>query len=513
MARLPREWETPGLKSRIKHFFYAEEVPYGLALVRILLPVGLLVALVPRWQYVREIYSTDGVPSPLWTGYGWGDLFPLVSGTVAIVMFSTLLFFLITTMLGWWTRTSLIAATILYTYINLSDGLSTMTKYSVIACHALMLLSLSHCGAVWSIDSWLANRSRAKLSWPGEPRVSRPQFAVWPRRLMQLMIAFVYFGAAFTKMHTQTFLSGEQLQTWMNTRVNFAHPLGDYMSLFPVIPVLFGYIVVIWEVVFIFLAWRGFSRAVMIGLGTAFHLATTFVLGLYVFPMICISIYFSFLEEDDVRRLSRFARKISRKWHLARFDVRPQIVRLTARVRIPQSLRFRSQWVYGFAIAAVGLGGLELEYQLDRYGDRRPEGPYKLVQMDSDVVQKMLSDKTPLRTEDKFLFFDIGKWVVGGVLVDSRTEFRQGDQVIAQCTLNPPHEDMWIECNLHDAQGRQLNRFGKTVTREELRCNFPYSFPRALEPGEYQLVLKTRGKEIARRRFTLKPGPKSPVAN
>jgi len=244
-----------------------------------------------------------------------------------------------------------------------------------------------------------------------------------------------------------------------------------------------------------------------------FHLATTFVLGLYVFPMVCIAIYFAFVEEDDIRRLSRFARRLSRKWHLARLGLQPRIERLTALVRIPPSSRFRSQWVYGFAVAVVGLGGLELEYQLDRYGDRRPEGPYKLVQLDPDLVHKMMNDKTPLRTEDKFLFFDIGKWVVGGVLVDSQTEFRQGDQVVAQCTLNPPHEDMWIECNLHDAQNRQLNRFGKTATREELRCNFPYAFPRSLEPGEYSLVLKARGKEIARRRFTLKPGPKSPVAN
>ena len=513
MARVPREWETPNLKSRVSRFFYTEEVPYGMALVRILLPIGLLVAMVPRWSHAREIFSTDGVPSPLWVGYGWGDLFPLVSGTVVVVMFSVMLFCLITTMLGWRTRTSLILATILYTYINLCDGLSTMTKYSVIASHALLLLSLSHCGAVWSIDSWLARRSRMKTPWPGEPSTRRPRFAVWPRRLLQLVIGFVYFGAAFTKMHTQTFLTGEQLQTWMNTRVNYAHPLGDYMSLFPVIPVLFGYIIVIWEIVFIFIAWRGLSRAIMLGLGTVFHLATTFVLGLYVFPMVCIAIYFSFLEEDDVRRLSRFARRLLRRWHLSRFGLRPRTEQVLARVRIPGTTRFRSASVYGVAIAAVGLGGLTLEYQLDPYGDRRPEGPYKLAEMDPGLVQQMMSDKKPLRTEDKFLFFDVGKWLVGGVLVDSRTEFRQGERAIAQCTLNPPHEDMWVECNLLDAQGRQLNRFGKTIPREELRANFPYAFPRALEPGRYSLVLKTGGKEIARRTFTLQPGTRSPVAN
>ncbi|HLQ46561.1 MAG TPA: HTTM domain-containing protein, partial [Planctomycetaceae bacterium] len=146
------------LRGRIRDFFFAEETPFGLALVRIVISIACLLVTVPRWIYSRELYSVDGAPAPLAVNYGFPDLLPIPPGGMAVALMTILTFCCFTACIGWWTRISLAIAAVLYTYLNLLDSLSTMTKYSVITSHVLFLLSCSQCGAVWSVDSWLRRR-------------------------------------------------------------------------------------------------------------------------------------------------------------------------------------------------------------------------------------------------------------------------------------------------------------------------------------------------------------------
>ncbi|MCA9068825.1 MAG: HTTM domain-containing protein, partial [Planctomycetaceae bacterium] len=222
--------QEPRLSQRISDFFYREEVPFPLALVRIVMPLVLLSVMLPRWSRARELYSADGAPCPIAFVYGWADFLPNFSGEIVIVMHTVLLLALVASSLGWCTRLSLGISTVLYVYLNMQDSVSTMTKYSVIASHVMLLLTLSHCGAVWSVDSWLAGYRRRKNRTPGERSIDWPKFPVWPQRLIQLMIGLVYFGAAITKMHTPEFFSGDQMTYWMLSHVNFANPGGEWMS-------------------------------------------------------------------------------------------------------------------------------------------------------------------------------------------------------------------------------------------------------------------------------------------
>ena len=70
-AAAPRREQSGG----VRHFLFAEEVPYGLAIVRMLLPLALLAAVIPRWFHARELFSVDGAPAPLWYAYGQATLF------------------------------------------------------------------------------------------------------------------------------------------------------------------------------------------------------------------------------------------------------------------------------------------------------------------------------------------------------------------------------------------------------------------------------------------------------
>ncbi len=501
------------LRARIGKFFFAEETPFGLALVRIVICIACLLVTVPRWIHSRELFSTDGAPSPLALNYGYPDLLPIPSGGLAVALMTILTFCCTTACIGWCTRASLAISAVLYTYLNLLDSISTMTKYSVITSHVLFLLAFSHCGAVWSVDAWLRRR-RLGLSQP-RSLADHPTFAAWPRRLIQILIGVVYFGASVTKMHTPAYFSGDQLWHWMITNVNNANPVGEWMTLYPASLVVFAYLCVIWEILFLFVSWRGWGRACLLTMGVGFHAMTTLTLGLYLFPLTCIATYFAFVNSEDVvvasARWRRWKRRHGETW----------LPRLAAVTRLPRAISggVISLWkplgqrltpaaslgAFGLLLTVVAVGAVEVEYRLDIYGERGPEGPLTLKEIDPDVVKQMFAGSARLREYDKLLAFDVGSSMFGGIITGVRDTFRHGDPVIAQCTLSPPHEDMWVECNLHDANNVLIDRVGQIVVRSQLRGNFLYRACEALDPGTYFLVLRTGTQELTRRKIEILP--------
>lgn len=486
-------------------FFFGQELPHGMAIVRMLLPLVLFLVVVPRWPHARELFSADGAAAPLTRNYTNSYQLPIPSGTVAVGLTTLLAFTLVTSSIGWCTRISLIVSTILFTYLNLLDCIGSLTKYSVIATHGLFCLSLSSCGAVWSVDSLLRSRD---LAAEGTSVTAPPRFDAWPRRLLQIMIGMVYLGAALTKMHTPAFFSSDQMRQWMITNVNHSNPIGEYLSFYPAALVVSAYVTVLWEVLFVFLAWRGRGRAIMLTMGVLFHFGTCILLGLYIFPLVCCSLYFAFLEEKDFARIGAFLQKLREKGS----RLAEGIITLPDRLGglIPDVRSRVATTAFALTILVVVAGGIETEYWLDPFGVRRAEGAYELVELDKHEVRSMLRDSERIQESDKYLSFDIGSGLFGDVIANQRTQFRHGEILIAQCTLNPPHEDMYIECNLHEhrvegATDRIIDRVGQIVDRNTLRSSWEFFLFDALPPGKYDLVFQSRGKEITRRTFELLP--------
>jgi hypothetical protein len=394
------------------------------------------------------------------------------------------------------------------------DSVSTITKYSVIASHVLLLLTLSQCGSVWSVDSWLAGYRQRKHPGPGESAIAWRRFPVWPQRLMQLMIGFVYLGAAITKMHTPEFFSGEQMTYWMLSHVNYANPGGEVLSQYPPVVVASAYITIVWEITFLFLAWRGWGRRLMIAMGLLFHVMTSIVLGLFVFPLVCATIYLAFLREEDFQHLGARFRRLRRRWKLPRWSLSSAAA---SEPVISRSLRL-SWTAYGLVMIFTAVAGVGAEYLLDPYGIRRPDGPFTLKEVSPEVARQWLQKTEPIREEDKVFSFDIGTMTLGDSLANRRRVFKHGQLLIAEVSLNPPHEDMYLECNLHDAEDRLVERLGSVIPREKFRGHFTYQLNSSFPPGEYQLVLNNAGREIGRRTFRLvegdeKPNPRAVSAN
>lgn len=501
-----------GMRARVRDFFYASEAPYGVALMRILLMFTLLFVMVPRWYFARELFSTDGAPITLWDAYHTHPWIPNPTGAVAVALTSMVILALVTALLGWCTRASMILATFGYIYLNMLDIIGTMNKYSVIAAHLLFLLCFSQCGAVWSIDNWLY-RSRLRRQGVPPELADRPRkYPATARRLLQLFIAAVYIGAATTKLRIPAYFTGEQLQSWMITEYNVPNYFGSLVAMHPSLLVAFSYIGLAWETLFIFLAWRGIGRIAMIGMGVIFHMMTWLTLGLWVFPLVCFSAYFAFVNENDVERF----RDLAARWRAQGRGLRAALGRLLQGPGLGTLPATRPAWnnaVFAALAVATAVGGVAVEYKLDRYGVRRPEGPYTLKEADRKHVDELLGPTARIRNEDKVILFDVGSILVGGAVLDRRTQFRQGETVRIQCGLCPPHEDMWIECNLHDSENRVVDTIGVFVDSVDMRAMFFYNLGECTMPGSYQLVLKIAGEEIMRRSITVLPRTTACLAN
>jgi hypothetical protein len=214
----------------------------------------------------------------------------------------------------------------------------------------------------------------------------------------------------------------------------------------------------------------------------------------------------SFLMEKDIVVIRRLIHRLRVPTSILGF---PRFAIARAVEMRPASVHASILWVSLAALIAVG--SAEADYRMDPYGMRSENGPLALRTIETDKALEMIRSSKPVREKDKFFSFDVGSMLVGGQLANRTKEFECGDMVLAQCNINPPHEDLWVECVVQDDHNRIIDSSGQFVTRDMLFANFNYDAGTKLVPGNYWMVLKSSGKEIARRPFKMngevKPTP------
>ena len=511
---------TPSLswKQRLERFLFAEEVPYGLALLRITLPIVLLQGVLARWRFCEDLYSTNGVTVSLMENFHYPNLLlPMPPFPTACIM-TMLVVFLVASCVGWCTRVSLFGSLLIHTYLACNDMATSMTKFTVIETHLLLLLALSGCSNIWSVDSWLAGRRN-----PGRaPLSERPAWAlapVWPVRLITLMIGATYMGAALTKLHMPEYITGEAISYWIMSNPNFRLYIAEWMSQYPGLLKLSGSFTFLWEILFVFLVWQPLPRRLLFSAGLFFHFMAAITLGEVIFLFVMCSAYLGCLWESEAVFAGSVCRRVwmlltgwvpKRVWQLQlpRLPVPAAVARSTPRLQLA---------VYSALVLSIGLSGAWVHQKLDLYGVNRPEGRYTLPEVSQEEIARLFVSGEPIRETDKFLGVRVGSMLVSGRLSNQVDQFKYGDVVICEASLNPPHEDMWIECNLMDGDRKIINRDGGIAPREARFTQFKYKLTEALEPGPYTLVVRSRGQVICHQDFILEGNApqtaSAPVAN
>ena len=460
------------LRARWNGFFHAEERPDALALIRILLCATLLVGVVQRLPHARLLISADGAATPF-----DATIAALVPpGGVAVAMYAALAVCLLAGAIGWQTRLALAAAVVLYPLVGFLDAATTLTKYTIIGTHGLLLLAMSPAAAAWSVDARFGSAARDRIP-------------TWPRRLLQLFLCALYFGTAITKIQTPAYHTGEHLIFWMLTDINAAHPLGHWLATQPTLAVIAAETTLIWELLFAVAIWVRPLRRPMLAAGVAFHLGTLAMLGLWLFPFVMLALYPAFAESSRVRAT---------------------LLAIASRVRLPAVPQLRPAATAGGFAAVLLLSvvtAVEAEYRLDPLDRRHPERRPVATPLDAAAVGDLLDAARPLGPKDWVYRVDLGTTMAAGAMLPHDGVVAADDPLLLQVWVHQPHPDFWLQTDVHrldagDSEG-VLYEGGVAVLREQRSVVSPFAARDPLPPGAYAAVLKYEGREIWRKRFVV----------
>ena len=462
----PAGWVTA-----LNRFFHDEERPDALAAIRIALCAALLIGVVQRLPHARELISSEGAAAPL---HPW--VVPLVpNGSVAVAVYAVLAVSLAAGLVGWQTRAALAIATVLYPYVGMLDSLSTMTKYTVIGTHGLLLLAWAPSGAAWSVDARFGR---------GRPTIPR-----WPRRLIQLFLCVLYFGTAVTKIPLAAYHTGEHLTFWMLTEINAAHPLGHWLATHPTLAIVASELALLWELLFAALVWLRPVRRPMLAIGIGFHIGTFFLLGLWLFPLVMLALYPAFADPARVRRL------LLRLTHAAGG--------LLPAPRWARPAASGSGFALAMAIASVT--AVEAESRWDPLGQRDPGNRPAAQPLDASEARKLLVPSAPVDGREFVYRVVLGRTMTAGVMQPLRGDVRPGEPLTLQLWVHDPHPDWFLQADLarvREGRATTLHEGGTSVLREVRSPTLAITAP--TEPGRYAVLLKSGGEEFDRVSFTVR---------
>jgi len=174
------------------HFWFEPSAASNLGIARLLF-FGLLLLV-----YLREDFSAWGGVSPtfwmpLWM-FKYTGITPLGADSLAVLQICWKVSMLLSAV-GLLSRVSMVVAFVSGTYLfALPHNFGQTFHFDALLVIAMGVLALSHAGAAWSIDALIAARR--------DPSREPPHSAefTWPARLIWVAMAFVFFGAGFSKL-------------------------------------------------------------------------------------------------------------------------------------------------------------------------------------------------------------------------------------------------------------------------------------------------------------------------
>lgn len=458
--------------------------------MRIGLGLVLLCDVLPKWRHVVELYSSAGVPLPVFPETIYEP--PALGAVGTIVVYMLLVYALFAVMIGFKTRVSLLVAFVLFTWLAWLDFPGTYKKYSVIAQHLLVMMAFTRSHAAWSIDAMLDREktTRSQLS------------PVWPRTLMCALLSFIYFGAVVTKIRLADFGTGD-LMTFSLLDVRWGGGrLGLWLATMPALMMVLSYLTVLFELSAVTLLWVSQVRRWMLLLAIGFHASLGITLHIGIFSPLMVVALLAFLRESDLALLTRFIRRNSGK------SAQPG-----GRLNRFSQTSSKVPWAYyvGAATVVVAIGIIQ-QYRAD-YGNAFSANKVpQWKELDAKTVAGIKS-ATPadgasyvrMKHADYFHRIDIGSRL-GYPLVFGKTDsFTPEDTIYVLARLQRQHPDMQLVWRMTGPGGTSETERTLTSQFSHAWIGFRLNGPDT-PPGKYTLILEANGEEVARRKFELVTG-------
>lgn len=159
-----------------------------------------------------------------------------------------------------------------------------------------MYLMWSHCGSVWSVDSWLARHRNRGWLWPSaSPAVCNNVVT----RLIQLHLCVIYVFGGLSKMRGEMWWDGSAM--WFSL-VNYEYQSLDltWLGNFPFLIGLVTAVTLFWETFYCALIWPKLTRPITLFMAVLVHGGICLSLGMWTFGTIMMIANVAFIEPEKV---------------------------------------------------------------------------------------------------------------------------------------------------------------------------------------------------------------------
>jgi hypothetical protein len=222
----------------------------------------------------------DYVDSPpmLWTLH--------IAALVVLAMFTA----------GLFTRvTSILSFVITLSYCHRLTG--ALFGLDQINLFLVMYLMLAPCGAVWSLDRWIAGRRGST------PAVGPSASVTVATRLLQLHLCVIYLFGGIDKAKGDLW--------WDGSAVWFAIANLEYQSLnltwlvdYPWLVAMLTHATLFWEVFYPVLIWPKLTRPIFLAMAVAVHGGIALALGMKTFGLVMIIANLAFVTPELTERVA-----------------------------------------------------------------------------------------------------------------------------------------------------------------------------------------------------------------
>lgn len=295
------------LVERWERFWFAEIPTHIYALLRIAFGlVGCMTLLGLR--DVSTFWFLDGLV-PLDVGIVGLKQYVVAHGlgqAAGVALYATTWVAYIAMILGFQTRIAVPVALfsalmhVAWNYLPLSGADAALRVF-------LFCLVWAECGAVWSVDAWMARRQG------GTESSSSATGLIAPLRLIRFQIALVYLNAGFWKIFNPLWRSGVAVHYVVQNNIFRRLPHGMPVQFDTLVTVL-TYGTLVWELTFAFFLLFRPTRRIALVAGILMHLGMLVTLEVGPFHLIMLASYLAFLDPESVATLPRrFASIIRRR--------------------------------------------------------------------------------------------------------------------------------------------------------------------------------------------------------
>ena len=270
MLQMPGWWER---------FWFRSGSARNLAAARIVFALQALWVLLSR-----DFAAISGLPLEYWSGVPargqWRFLlFPGHPGTEQLLQ-GVAVAALVAAAIGVVPRAAcLLAGLLLYHLAPLETIIWTHSAYTrglTLSVLGLFVLGLAPCGDAWSLSA--RRRPRSREAWEYH----------WPQVLLQLLVAQVYFFAAWAKVvHVgSAWLSGEIIRQWLlvlslDNQVAVFSTIGRWIVARPAVCQVIALGTIVFEMSFVLAVFWKRARVVLVSLALLFHIGVIFAMNIF----------------------------------------------------------------------------------------------------------------------------------------------------------------------------------------------------------------------------------------